>query len=407
MTCLQTKIITYPALPITHVTPLEKLILSKVLDCAEIDGGLELDTDTGPMNPIVVSRRELMEAMDTPDQAKESLLKRFMRERVLSILPVEDPDPEGAVFIDLSEFPWQFVVQDVVTRSPTARELVVIQWVSDPSQRPDTFGASVSLITENGIFHATSEDLLADFRKRDQALTSGASNNDDGVPQQPHIDSAVVFPDNPNDTVDALVMAERFVTGFEDDEAQEGISDILAGLRAAIRRERLRPVLLDALKELRSATIGFRDDAYRREAHLNVGNEGVNILSASLLMPNGSSQRRRVGSMVDLSGDLIAGHYAATGTVHSGRRNLFALQPGNEHHIGTLIYGSRTRLQRFDEDCDRIVRGLAMLAANAEMLMALEALEALLVNKSWSPAEIAARDLARGLIAKVERRIFK
>jgi len=281
MTCLQTKITTYPALPIADITPLEKLILFKVLDCAEIDGGLELYTDTGPMNPIVVSRRELMDALDTSDQAKESLLKRFVRERVLSILPAEDPDPESVVFIDLSEFPWQFVVQDIITRSSTARELVVIQWISDPSQRPDTFGASVSLITENGIFHATSEHLLADFGKRDQALASGTSNGD-GAPR-PHIDNAVVPPNNPNDTVDALMRAERFIVGFEDDETQEGIADILAGLRAAIRRERLRPVLLDALKELRSAAIGFRDDAYRRAPHLRVGNEAVNMLSAFLL----------------------------------------------------------------------------------------------------------------------------
>ena len=111
--------------------------------------------------------------------------------------------------------------------------------------------------------------------------------------------------------------------------------------------------------------------------------------------------------MVDLSGDLVAGDYAATGTVYTGRRNLFALQPGNEHHIGTLVSGSRTKLQRFDEDCDKIVRGLAMLGANDEMLSALRALEALPVNKSWSLAELAARDLARTVIAKVERRILR
>ena len=111
--------------------------------------------------------------------------------------------------------------------------------------------------------------------------------------------------------------------------------------------------------------------------------------------------------MVDLSGDLVAGHYAATGTVFTGRRNLFALEPGNEHHIGTLVSGSRTKVLRFDEDCDRIVRGLAMLDANDEMLSALKALEALPINKSWSPAEIAARDLARSVIAKVERRISR
>ncbi|WP_256754785.1 hypothetical protein [Mesorhizobium sp. Mes31] len=76
--------------------------------------------------------------------------------------------------------------------------------------------------------------------------------------------------------------------------------------------------------------------------------------------------------MADLSGDLVAGHYAATGTVFTGRRNLFSLEPGNEHHVGTLVSGSRTKLLRFNEDCDRIVRGLAMLDANDEMLTALK-----------------------------------
>jgi hypothetical protein len=51
-----------------------------------------------------------------------------------------------------------------------------------------------------------------------------------------------------NDTVDALVQAEAFIRGFEDDELQEGIPDLLAGLRAAIVRERARPDLLTALQ---------------------------------------------------------------------------------------------------------------------------------------------------------------
>lgn len=111
--------------------------------------------------------------------------------------------------------------------------------------------------------------------------------------------------------------------------------------------------------------------------------------------------------MTDLSGDLNAGHYIATATVYTGRRNLFTLEPGSEHHIATLVSGSRTLLQRFDEDCDKIVRVLAMLDADDEMLTALKALEALPVNKSWSLAELAARDLARTVIAKVERRILR
>lgn len=54
--------------------------------------------------------------------------------------------------------------------------------------------------------------------------------------------------DDANDTVDALVQAEAFISGFEDDETQEGVADILAGLRAAIQREQAMPSVLAALK---------------------------------------------------------------------------------------------------------------------------------------------------------------
>ncbi|CAM5291374.1 hypothetical protein ATER59S_00545 [Aquamicrobium terrae] len=282
MAYLQTKVTTFPALPSTDVTPLEKLILSKVLDCVETDEGFELYTDDGPMNPVVVSQGELSDALNASDRTVDSLLRNSLKGRVIPAHPVENADTETTIFIDLSEFPWQFIVQDIIKRSPTARELVVIQWINDVTQRPDSFGASASLITEHGIFHATSEDLLANFRKRDQVLALEGSSTGHGD-ASPGIDIVDIHADSPNDTFDALIAAERFVMGFEDDETQDGIADILAGLQAAIRREQFRPALLEALRELRAAAMGFRDDAYRSEPGLRVGNEAVNMLSAALL----------------------------------------------------------------------------------------------------------------------------
>ena len=43
------------------------------------------------------------------------------------------------------------------------------------------------------------------------------------------------------------------------------------------------PDMLAALKELRSAAIGFREEAYRKCPELRVSNERVNMLSAFLL----------------------------------------------------------------------------------------------------------------------------
>lgn len=64
--------------------------------------------------------------------------------------------------------------------------------------------------------------------------------------------------DHANDTVDALVQAESFIRGFEDDELQTGVADMLAGLNAAIARERAKPDMLDALKAL-TGTIWFTE----------------------------------------------------------------------------------------------------------------------------------------------------
>lgn len=64
------------------------------------------------------------------------------------------------------------------------------------------------------------------------------------------------LPDHACDTVDALTQAESFISGFEDDEEQQGVADVLAGLRAAIPREQAKPEILAALKVASDALAG-------------------------------------------------------------------------------------------------------------------------------------------------------
>jgi hypothetical protein len=51
--------------------------------------------------------------------------------------------------------------------------------------------------------------------------------------------AAATAGDTPNDTVDAMMLAEEFISGFEDDETQEGIPELLTSVRSAITRERV------------------------------------------------------------------------------------------------------------------------------------------------------------------------
>lgn len=67
------------------------------------------------------------------------------------------------------------------------------------------------------------------------------------------------------------------------------------------------------------------------------------------------------GNQTPTLGDIHHGDFAATATVVSTRRNLFCLEPGNERHIATLVSGSASKVEQFDQDCDLIVRALAAL----------------------------------------------
>jgi hypothetical protein len=178
MTNLEIRVITHPPIPLSDITPLEMLVLTNVLECSESEAGLVLFTDVGPTNPINVKRYELIEAFRASAPQTDNALNIFIASRVIALLPApsDEVDAKAIVDIDLSEFPWQFVVQAIVARSPSLSEMVVTQWTNHPTQRPETYGASVSLITAKAIHHATSEDLLASFRLQDQAIEPTTSS---------------------------------------------------------------------------------------------------------------------------------------------------------------------------------------------------------------------------------------
>lgn len=184
MTNLETRIYTYPPIPLADVTPLEKLMLTHVLECSDTDAGLIMFTDFGPINPISVKRQALLSAFRASASQANSALNAFIGNRILALLPTSPDGEDLDIEVDLSEFPWQFIVQDIVARSPSLPEMTVIQWMNHPSQRPESYGASVSLITSKGIHHATSEDLLNRFRWQDRALVPQVSplSSLDGAP---------------------------------------------------------------------------------------------------------------------------------------------------------------------------------------------------------------------------------
>ena len=61
----------------------------------------------------------------------------------------------------------------------------------------------------------------------------------------------------------------------------------------------------------------------------------------------------------------IRGPWRITDTVHHDRKNLFCLAPEHEHHIGTIVSGSLSKLERFEAS-------LAVIRVAPEMFVQLK-----------------------------------
>ncbi|WP_234706444.1 hypothetical protein [Sinorhizobium meliloti] len=113
MTNIEASIICHPPIPLAHITPLETLVLTNALECREIEASLVPFTDFGAMHPIRVRLHELIEAFRASAPHVDSALNIFIASRIIALLPARsgNADTAASVDIDLSEFPWPFVVQ--------------------------------------------------------------------------------------------------------------------------------------------------------------------------------------------------------------------------------------------------------------------------------------------------------
>ena len=75
------------------------------------------------------------------------------------------------------------------------------------------------------------------------------------------------------------------------------------------------------------------------------------------------------------------GRWEITDTVITTRKNLFSMQPGNTHHIATIVSGSRSKVARFEQS-------LVLIRSAPELYQTLTS--ALVAIRSCSPAEAEA-----------------
>ena len=152
-----------PTIPLADITPLERLILEAVFD-TELDRDDEhiyLFSEIGSSDLITVDRDDLLGAFE----ASVTVSGSTATERGAKLLREESPDTEAAdIDIDMSDTSWEFILQDIVKRSPTLDEIVVTTSFTCTKMRPDGFGGAVTLITADTISGKSTTDMLDDLR---------------------------------------------------------------------------------------------------------------------------------------------------------------------------------------------------------------------------------------------------
>jgi hypothetical protein len=145
-----------PIIPYGDMTPLDRILLTRVFDSEEHDKGLYFFTETAPRDYISIDRHELQTAIAASEHPSS------LRETIEDQLSNATPD-ETIVELDLSGTSIEFVFQDIVLRSTTLRYVTIVSSFTCSKMRADGFGGCVTLVTAEQILGKSTSDILEDF----------------------------------------------------------------------------------------------------------------------------------------------------------------------------------------------------------------------------------------------------
>lgn len=149
------------SIPDADMTPLERLLLSHIFD-AERDGdGWYFFSEQGPADMLYVERAALEAALAASQSTGESAANMFVKKH-LPEPQCGDPLPSH-LDLDLSTTSWEFIMQDIVKRSPTLDYVSAVSSFTCSKMRPDGFGGAVVVISANGIMGKSTNEILEDF----------------------------------------------------------------------------------------------------------------------------------------------------------------------------------------------------------------------------------------------------
>lgn len=146
-----------PTIPDRDMTPLERLLLSHILDCEPDGDGFYFYSEAGPNDGIELPLDELRTAISASDGVPSTAY-----DYVIARLAPGGAD-DTHIEIDLSGTSWEFILQDIVRRSRTLDHITVVSAFTCTKMRPDGFGGMAVLITADAIKGKSTHDILEDF----------------------------------------------------------------------------------------------------------------------------------------------------------------------------------------------------------------------------------------------------
>jgi hypothetical protein len=156
-------------IPNSDMTPLERLLLSRIFDTEPDGDGLYFFSETGPCNTFELAVADLRAAL-TQSTGVASTADDHFAMRVANI-----GDYETHIEVDLSGMfsgtgqdsargqAWKLILQDIVRRSTTLDHVTVVSAFTCTKMCPNGFGGMATLITADAIKSKPTSDILADF----------------------------------------------------------------------------------------------------------------------------------------------------------------------------------------------------------------------------------------------------
>lgn len=154
-----------PPIPLEDITPLERLLLSLILDAKDDGRRLDFRARSGPSEILTLSRSDLAEALQASAHATGSIANEYVVERFGTSAMSHGGDPFDDFDLDMTGTSWEFILQDIVRRSSTIDEIVVKAATMSDGPLFDDLAGSVTLITATAIKSKSTDEVLEELRQ--------------------------------------------------------------------------------------------------------------------------------------------------------------------------------------------------------------------------------------------------